>query len=343
MNLARLQTIKTHKDLFVDSLCNMDIDMLKLLLNTDPIRMAPKTDVFLYNLYDLFERAKERNEFNLIACEALTVAGPELNPDESCVLIVSPGERYFFPFIFEVRNSKVVGIRQSEGFIPKDIVYENYGEYVFSYKPDELVDFEPDAEFEALAKACDKALSKFYGRENILWSEKDYNAWLEYNKELINIVWERFHTFERFGTFYFLSYHFYHLNDLLRTARESQEILDAYQKIESGNEKDRLNWLFAHEEDWSSIRYSFPAKSDTEHDFIDCHCRYHDYEMNLYINEMEFLPIYHFRDLYSKLRLEIIEKYHLQGLGEEVDGPDSDEIPVELSLEYQLRQKGLVE
>ncbi len=239
--------MKNLKQAILQSLSNMDIGMLELILDDSRTYQDATKETFLQKLNEVFTKFKSGNDGSLIPYSGACVSD-KCNKGCKGYSFVGNNSNNHTDFIFEETKTDFKDIYHCSHFKidnPEIELGDDFSLYVLG---DDKADFKPSIEYLAKVQLCGKAYDELVKDEITYLSKDDYTYWLQKHYDL-------YQTFDFPPLFYNIFYKFHslyrRLNNIaayLKFNNEALKAIEDYNSFDSGNEELLLKWLVKYEQ-----------------------------------------------------------------------------------------------
>ena len=228
--------------------CEMNVDMLELVLDDSKTYQDVSKDLFLKNLDKLFTRFKEKKDSYLLAFPGVCSA-KICNKGCTGFGFVGNHSKCHTAFIFEGDETQVNDIYICNSFESerKDLLMNDF--MAFEFADDEAADFKPTIDYLLQLKQCEKACDEVIKDQTTYLYTDDYLQWVNEYSPLYQSLPDVF-TGQNYKNFDQFNRLFSVMNNLvLIYGKEfkAKKMLEAYELIDHKSEAELIQWLLHYE------------------------------------------------------------------------------------------------
>ena len=228
--------------------CEMNVDMLELVLDDSKTYQNVSKDLFLKNLDKLFTRFKERKDTSLVTFPGICSADI-CNKGCTGFGFVGNHSKCHTAFIFDGDQMQVNDIYICNSFESerKDLLMNDF--MAFEFADDEAADFKPTIDYLLQLKQCEKACDEVIKDQTTYLYTDDYLQWVNEYRPLYQSLPDVFtgHNYKNFDQFNRLFSVMNNLVLIYGKEFKAKKMLDAYELIDHKSEAELIQWLLHYE------------------------------------------------------------------------------------------------
>ena len=228
--------------------CEMNVDMLELVLDDSKTYQNVSKDLFLKNLDKLFTRFKERKDTSLVPFPG--VCSAEIcNKGCTGFGFVGNHSKCHTAFIFDGDETQVNDIYICNSFESerKDLLMNDF--LAFEFADDEVADFKPTIDYLLQLKQCEKACDEVIKDQPTYLYTDDYLQWVNEYRPLYQSLPDVFtgHNYKNFDQFNRLFNVMNNLVLIYGKEFKAKKMLEVYELIDHKSEAELIQWLLHYE------------------------------------------------------------------------------------------------
>ena len=285
----------TKKEAVVKYISEMDIDMLSLVLGNDIAFMNVYVEDFLGKLQEIFIEFKDKNitEFSKVM-PGISEEDSEIYGLEGYKFITS--DKSALTLVFEENNNELLEIYNCSKFRSYQTCEETDPIYISVYE-DEKTDYIPTFDHIALTNRIEVFYAQYEEFKNTVTRVEDIDSWYIQIKELydgINLLEHM--EFKFYVDFSNLVVDNMFVHNIVGNGEISKKALKEFEKIDSENEYEILEWLLKYEDIRSISSDDLIKSNDWEKRSLVKHIK----ETSMMLDCSNFRSSFKFEEIYNK-------------------------------------------
>jgi hypothetical protein len=337
----------TSKEVIIKYFCEMDIEMLEMVLDDGRTYNDARMEVFLKKVDEVFDKFREGGDSELIVYNGAYRSEFLFNEGDICYTFVGNKSRNYINLIFDERNIDVYDIYQCEEFnkepyyLFEDKIILLGWEYRLAILKDERVDFIPCVNYLILKQKCEDAIYEITHGETTYLTKEDYKYWVKKHDEFYERVrW--IVDYEKFIKFKMLHFHLWDICINERQNMDSEIALNEFNKISINNDKELLNWLVKNEDLGVEINMVNHGKWD-EAKKISGYYKISE-SPDIFISGNDIRNSVKLSEIFDAYYWKLCDKYATIEFEEMIKCKNgSEEMENYLSLTYHLKKRGMID
>jgi hypothetical protein len=333
----------TPKEAIIKYFCEMDIEMLRMLLNDLRTYQGAKKGVFLGKVEGVFEKFKKSGDSYLMRYNGK--CGEHGCEKKGCPGIVFVGNvsGNYFELLFEVTSSGGIDIQSCPYFERDEIDVELGEKFSVNIGSDEMADFFPTSWYDINLRNVERAMKELCKDDVAYLTKKDYVDWIERYNGLFDEIFSPFDSFQGFEKFTWIHYWLKEYADYLKYEIGAKTALEEFRKINLMNEAELLGWLVRYEELGEKLILIGDRCFKDENEALGKYERvFKDYEILIAVSD--YINVINLSKCFYKYHMNMWKKYLIDSEEEFCEAESTkEEIEQHYSLKYNLMRRGMID
>jgi hypothetical protein len=338
----------TSKEAILKYFCEMDIEMLEVVLDDGRTYMNARKDVFLGKVNEVFDKFKEGGDSELMIHKGECVHRECPNRGKKGYCFVGNVSGNYSNFIFDETVTEVNDIYVCNGFKIDDFykvgneVIKLNSEITFMIWSNEQADAVVDEDELAFDEFCREAIAEILSGEITFITEKELFDWIlkyaDFYRRFIGI--ETYGLIEKVLDIYKRLMWFC---DIFVMGADAEKALNEFSTVNLTNEKELLAWLIKFEETGYKLT-SMDVEGWFEEDKIKSGYYEIDGKYHVFVEIGNLLMLVDLKKLYNEYYWVLLKKYNTVNDYLYSALPKYfEEIKNYKSLTYHLKKRGMID
>jgi hypothetical protein len=334
----------TPKEAILKYFCEMDIEMLRMVLNDLRTYQGAKKGVFLGKVEEVFEKFRKGGDSYLKKYNGK--CGEHGCEKKGCPGIVFVGNvsRNYFELLFEVTSTGGLDIQSCPSFERDEIDVELGEKFSVHIGNDEMADFFPTNWYQKNLKNVERAMKELCKDDVAYLTKEDYVDWIEKYDGLYEEIFSPFDSFNGFEKFIWIHNWLKEYADYLKYEIGAKTALEEFGKINLMNESELLRWLVRYEDlGGKLIHVGIRIFNMEGGNVLGIYERvFKDYD--IFIAVSDYMNLINFSICFNKYHMNMWKKYLIVSDEEFCESESTrEEIEQHYSLKYNLMERGMID
>jgi hypothetical protein len=293
---------KSKKQLIIESIQNMDLDMLDMLLDDEKVYQGTTKKIFIEKIEDIFQWFKREGNTFLHSYNGKCSKPDCINKGCSGVFFIGNLKKFHIDLIFKEIDNEIIDVFQCDNFKTNKRIWEFDEQEDIIIFDDEKVSFKSTLDFLIENQKYKHAVEEIEQLSDSIISSAIYSNWLTKYKDLRLSFDEskhnRFYNFNKFNNLYYV------FEELLKCLENIDFAKKALIELESFNVDDvDMGIIWVNKYQWLNLAtLSFYHRKDFElYDELDY---YRVYGLKINKSELKFIEM--FKKTYFKLKMKYL-------------------------------------